>query len=83
MNRDYGEPKDCEWDMKHFLMPLISLAWLELDATPSEDSYAAVTNDWYQGNFSNVYELAQTRLAANSNDVVAAYLLHDWDMAFG
>ena len=34
-------------------------------AAPSADNYASVTNDWYQGNWTNVYELAQQRLAAN------------------
>ena len=51
-------------------------------AMPSSNNFHAVTNDWYNGNFSNVYELAQTRLAANSNDVVGAYLMLDWDFRF-
>ncbi len=51
-------------------------------ATPSSNNFHAVTNDWYNGNFSNVYELAQMRLAANSNDVVGAYLMLDWDFRF-
>ncbi len=51
-------------------------------AMPSSNNFHAVTNDWYNGNFSNVYELAQMRLAANSNDVVGAYMMLDWDMAF-
>lgn len=52
-------------------------------AAPSANCFSAVTNDWYRGNFSNVYELAQMRLSSNSNDVVAAYLMHDWNLAFG
>ena len=51
-------------------------------ATPSPNNFHAVTNDWYNGNFSNVYELAQMRLAANSNDVVGAHLMLDWDFRF-
>lgn len=54
----------------------------EAYARPSLDSYAGVTNDWYQACYSNVYELAQNRLAANSNDLVAAYLMLDWSTAF-
>lgn len=69
--------------MKQTLIFVLALVWLQAGAIPSEDCYVAVTNDWYQGNFSNVYELAETRLAANTNDVVAAYLMHDWNMAFG
>ena len=52
-------------------------------ASPSADTYSAVTNDWYNANFSNVYELAQIRLANNSNDVVGAYMMLEWDLAFG
>ena len=51
-------------------------------ATPSGDNYASVTNDWYQGNWSNVYELAQQRLAANTNDLVASHLMVSYDILF-
>ena len=57
---------------------LSAFAW----ATPSGDNYAAVTNDWYQGNYSNVYELAQQRLVANSNDLVAAVIMESYDLRF-
>lgn len=52
-------------------------------AVPSADTYPAVTNDWSAAAFTNVYELAVQRQAADSNDVVAAYLLFDWHLAFG
>ena len=55
---------------------------LALPAEPTADTYAAVTNDWYNGNFSNVLQLAEQRLAANSNDVVGAYLMLSWDVNF-
>ncbi len=45
------------------------------NATPSSNNFHSVTNDWYQGNYSNVYELAQQRLVANSNDLVAAVIM--------
>ena len=51
-------------------------------AAPSADNYASVTNDWYQGNWTNVYELAQKRLAANTNDLVASHLMVSYDILF-
>ena len=51
-------------------------------AAPSADNYHAVTNDWYQGNWTNVYELAQQRLAANTNDLVASHLNVSYDILF-
>ena len=51
-------------------------------AIPSSNNFHAVTNDWYNGNYSNVYELAQLRLAVNSNDLVAANILVEYDVAF-
>ena len=57
---------------------LSAFAW----ATSSGDNYAAVTNDWYQGNWTNVYELAQQRLAANTNDLVASHLMVSYDILF-
>ena len=51
-------------------------------AVPSDNTYHAVTNDWYQGNYSNVYELAQQRLVANSNDLVAAVIMESYDLRF-
>lgn len=52
-------------------------------ASPSPNTYASVTNDWYNSNFTNVYQLAQQRQSVNTNDVVAAYLLLEWQSAFG
>ena len=43
---------------------------------------AVVTNDWRRGAYSNVLELAQSRLAANTNDIVAAYIMKDYDIMF-
>ena len=51
-------------------------------AVPSSNSFHAVTNDWYNGNFSNVYELAQLRLASNSNDLVGTYLKVAYDIYY-
>ena len=52
------------------------------DAMPTENTYHAVTNDWYNGNWTNVYELAQARLAVNSNDLVAANIIVSYDVLF-
>ena len=51
-------------------------------ASPSQNTYSAVTNDWYNANFSNVLELAESRLSANTNDLVGAYLKLSWDICF-
>ena len=51
-------------------------------ATPTADNYHSVTNDWWNGNYTNVYELAELRFAANTNDLVAAHIMAEYDMAF-
>ena len=51
-------------------------------AAPSEDCFTAVTNDWYSGAYSNVYELAQQRLAVNTNDLAASHIMVEYDVAF-
>ena len=68
--------------MKMLLTISIALAAAWCYGMPSANTFAAVTNDWYTANFTNVYELAQQRMANNSNDVVAAYLIFDWDVCF-
>ena len=68
--------------MKHTLASIILALPAFALATPSADNYHAVTNDWYQGNWTNVYELAQQRLAANTNDIVGAHLMVSYDILF-
>ena len=51
-------------------------------AAPTADNFAAVTNDWYNGRWTNVFELAQQRFAVNSNDLVAANIMVDYDILF-
>lgn len=53
-----------------------------LVAAPSTNTLEAVKADWWNGNFTNVMELAQQRFAANSNDLVAAHLMMEFDTAF-
>ena len=69
--------------MKTPLVLAAALAAAAACAVPSANTYPAVTNDWSAAAFTNVYELAVQRQAADSNDVVAAYLLFDWHLAFG
>ena len=64
------------------LAAVLSMSVAAAVAAPSADNYASVTNDWYNGNFSNVLELASSRLAANTNDIVGAYLKLSWDICF-
>ena len=64
------------------LAALLTMVGAAAMAVPSQDSYHAVTNDWYNGNFSNVLELASSRLAANTNDLVGIYLKLSWDVCF-
>lgn len=67
---------------KAMLATVLSISVAAAVAAPSVDNYASVTNDWYNGNFSNVLELASARLAANTNDLVGTYLKLSWDVCF-
>ena len=51
-------------------------------AVPTENTFAAVTNDWYVGKWTNVLELAQARIATNPNDLVGAHLMVSYDVLF-
>ena len=68
--------------MKKLIAALLAATAVAAFAVPSENNYHAVTNDWYQGNYSNVYELAQQRLSSNSNDLVAAVIMESYDLRF-
>ena len=68
--------------MKNAVAAIVLMISASALATPSADNFASVTNDWYNGNFSNVLELALSRLAANTNDLVGAYLKLSWDVCF-
>ena len=59
------------------LLLAMCLATLAATAEPTADNFAAVTNDWYNGRWTNVFELAQQRFAVNSNDLVAANIMVD------
>ena len=44
--------------------------------------YTNVTNLWYQGYKTNVLEIANTRLGANSNDIAGLILKAEYHLAF-
>ena len=64
------------------IMAALAAGAIAANATPTQNTYHAVTNDWRSGAYSNVLELAQSRLAANPNDIVAAYIMKDYDIMF-
>ena len=69
--------------MKTLATAAMTLAMvLSARAVPTENTFSAVTNDWYVGKWTNVLELAQARLAANSNDLVGAHLVVSYDVLF-
>ncbi len=61
----------------------VATSWRIASALPSTNTYVAVTNDWFNANFSNVLELAENRLAENTNDIVGATLKLGYDVTFG
>ena len=68
--------------MKKLIVAALAATSSAVFAEPSSNNFYSVTNDWYQGNYSNVYELAQQRLVANSNDLVAAVIMESYDLRF-
>lgn len=68
--------------MKKLIVAALAATASAVFAEPSSNNFHSVTNDWYQGNYSNVYELAQQRLVANSNDLVAAVIMESYDLRF-
>ena len=68
--------------MKTTIASIVFAMTATVSAVPTTNTYVAVTNDWYNGNWSNVYELAQARFLVNSNDLVAANIMVDYDVLF-
>lgn len=66
-------------------MAMLALGFtISVNATTNDWSYASITNMWYEGpNRSNVLVAANSRLAANSNDVVGLVLKTTWHMSYG
>jgi len=68
--------------MKIKTMMACLLAAASAGATPTADNFHAVTNDWWNGHYTNVHELAQQRLAVDANDLVAAHIMWEYDLSF-
>ncbi len=68
--------------MKAIAIVLILFASLTVVGSSATNDFVVVTNDWYQGNFSNVLSYARQRMAINTNDIVAANIMVDYDVAF-
>ena len=66
--------------MKKSIMVVVAIAVECAVAVPTSNNFHSVTNDWYNGNYSNVYELAQLRLVADANDVVGIHLKVAFDI---
>ena len=67
---------------KTVIAAIAAAASAAASAVPTADNYHAVTNDWWNGNYTNVCELAQQRLAADTNDLVAAHIMWEYDICF-
>lgn len=68
--------------MRIQLLAILFLTTVTASAEPTANNFVAVTNDWYNGRWTNVFELAQQRFAVNSNDLVAANIMADYDVLF-
>jgi len=68
--------------MRTRLLVTLFFTIIVVHAEPTANNFVAVTNDWYNGRWTNVFELAQQRFAVNSNDLVAANIMVDYDVLF-
>jgi len=68
--------------MRTRLLVTLFFITVTVHAEPTANNFVAVTNDWYNGRWTNVFELAQQRFAVNSNDLVAANIMVDYDVLF-
>ena len=56
--------------MKILVSIMIALAAVWCKGMPSTNTFAAVTNDWYNANFTNVYELVQPYSICGTENMV-------------
>ena len=56
--------------MKILVTIMFVLAAVWCKGMPSTNTFAAVTNDWYNANFTNVYELAQPYSICGTENMV-------------
>ena len=64
------------------LMTILVLAVAGSASLAQTNFYTNVTNLWYQGHKSNVLEMANARLAANSNDIAGLILKAEYNFEF-
>ena len=69
-------------DTKTIVASMLSAAALSASAAPTANDFHSVTNDWWNGHYTNVCELAQQRLAADTNDLVGAHIMWEYDICF-
>ncbi len=66
---------------KNILLPVVFLA-LSVGINAQTNYYSLVTNLWYLGAHTSVVELAQHRLAANTNDIAGLITMAGYDLVY-
>ena len=69
--------------MKRTISTLISASALLYAASAIASPYFnTITNLWYSGHQTNVLQMAEARLARNTNDIAGVLMKASWDFAF-
>ena len=68
--------------MKRLLIGLMLMAVSGSAGLSQTNFYTNVTNLWYQGHKSNVLEIANARLIANTNDIAGLILKAEYNLEF-
>ena len=66
---------------RHIFLSIISLV-MSSDIYAQTNYYSLVTNLWHQGAHTSVVELAQLRLAANTNDIAGLITMAGYDLVY-
>lgn len=64
------------------LATVLALPAIAQTNAPPVDNFTIVTNLWYQGYKTNVLQIAEQRLAVNSNDLAGLVLKMEYDFEF-
>ena len=79
----YGKTHKWSKEMKRTINILIGVGTLLFASHSSASTYFnTITNLWYTGHQTNVLQMAETRLAQNTNDVAGVLMKASWDFAF-
>ena len=65
--------------MKRIICILFVMGDLALQGSPY---FNTITNLWYSGHQTNVLQMAEARLARNTNDIAGVLMKASWDFAF-